>query len=392
MALVALTLLPVAVAVAAAHAVPTPTPAAMTLTAQDISLPYVEALRRSQQSALFAPFSWNGHEVQGPFVSFDYFPETGRVVGLFAVNATESELLVDAVQVVGFTPSMNPEVGGPTFVANGVGVTLVAHDEPGALLEVQTRGEARDVTFNFPTNTSDLEVSQATTWPMASLSFTVGESDGRIIVGQGTISVNGTAVTARLAADDYLAFRAVPSFTEHTAERNAVLDAFASGRLAAEYDLVAMTNGGWLENSAKFQPALTMSSSGIRFGQATISLNSPETRDGLLLLAFDPQTMPTGGAHEIVIRDNGVAIAQTTNPLASLYASAGAPQQASFAQLPMNATVLVVYLPSLGASSLTVESVPVASAGFDLGTELAMVAAVFVVSIAAAVMFRGRHE
>lgn len=393
-ALVALTLLPVAVAVASAHAgtALAPTASAAGLAAQDVNLPYVEALQRSQASGLFAPFTWNGHSVTGPFVTFGFSPETGQIVGLFAVNNSEVEPLLDAVDVVGFNESTSPQVAGSTFVANGVGVTLVAHDEPTALLEIQTWGEARTVRFGFPTNTTDLQVSQAMSWPRAGLSFRVGDADGRIIVGRGTLSVIGTTVTASLAADDYLAFRAVPAFAGYAAEQNAILDAFASGRLAAECDLVAMTNGGWLENAVRYQPALTMSGSGIGFGRATVTLSSSEGQDGLVLLAFDPQTMPADAGHQIVVRDNGAAVPETANPLASLYASAGAPEQASFAQLPMNATVLVLYLPSLGASSVTVESVPLAPTGLDTGTELAMVAAVFVVSMAAAVMFRSRPQ
>ncbi len=393
-ALVALTLLPVAVAVASAHGEASTAPGVtgIGLVAQDVNLPYVEALQRSQQSELFAPFVWNGHSVTGPFVTFDYSAETGRIVGLFAENDTQADLLVDAVQVVGFTPSTGPQVGGSTFVANGVGVTIVAHDEPAALIEIQTTGEPRTVTFNFPTNTSALQVSQAMVWPRASLSFTVGDSEGRLIVGRGTLDVNGTTVTAKLEANDYLAFRAVPSFSEHPAEGNAVLDAFASGRLAAEYDLVAMSNGGWLEDEAHYQPSLQMSSSGIGFGRASFSLSSSVERDGLVLLAFDTQTMPADAGREIVVRDNGAPIPETANPLASLYASAGASQAASFARLPMNATVLVIYLPSLGASTLTVESLPLTAAGPDLSTEVAMAAAVFIVSVAAEVMFRGGRE
>ena len=394
MALVALGLLPVAMAVAAAHAGTAAAPAAIAgaLAAQDLNVPYVEALQRSQQSELFAPFTWNGHAVTGPFVTFDFYPDTGRIVGLFAMNDTEAELLVDSVQVVGFSPVTEPQVGGSTFVANGIGVTMVVHDEPTALLEVQTTGLPRTVAFSFPTNTSDLQVSQATTWPRASLSFAVGGGSGRLIVGRGTLSVNGTTVTAQLGAEDYLAFRAVPSFSAHAAERKAVLDAFASGRLAAEYDLVAMTNGGWLLNGAQYQPALKMVSNGIGFGRASIILSSSGAREGLILLAFDPQTMPADATHHIVVVDNGEAVPESSTPLASLYAPEGAAQPASFARLPMNGTVLVVYLPSLDASSLTVESLPLSASGPDVGTLLAMAAAVFIVSLAAAVMFRRRPE
>ncbi len=389
-ALVAVTLLPVAFLVASSHAGSSGTATGVSLTAQDANLPYIEALQRSQDSGLFAPFTWNGQTVSGPFVSFDFLPKQGYVVGYFAMNGTQAELLADTIQIVGFAQTADPATAGSTFTATGLGATLVAHDEPTALLEIVTT-EPTTVILTLPGLTTNVELSHAATWPAASLSFTLGASNGRVIVGRGTMVANGTTVTAQLGADDYLAFRGVPSFAENPAERTAVLDAFASGRLAAEYDFVAMTGGGWLENSAEYNPSLSMSSNGITFGQAQLTLSGRATRGGLLVLAFDAQTMPSDANHRLVVENNGSAIPEIANPLAALYASPATVGQASFARLSMNATVLVVYLPSLSAASLQIESVAIPSAGLDISTQLAMIAAVLVVSIAAAVMFRSQR-
>ncbi len=391
-ALVALTLLPVAVFVASGHAGAAAgsgvAPARGDLRALDLDTPSVEALQRSQASSLFAPFSWNGRTVAGPFATFDFNASTGTVIGLFAVNGSRTELLVDTLQINGFASASTPQVSGSMFIASGTGVTLIAHDEPTGLLEIRTGSLPRTVEITFPDTTTDLEVSEAMVWPRASLSFTAGESAGRMILGRGTLVRNGTTVTAQLAADDYLALRAVPAFVEHAAERTAVLDAFASGRLAAEYELVAMTNGGWIENAAQFQPSLTADEAGIGFGNAALRMSAPDSREGVVLMAFDPVTMPSDAGHQLTVTVDGDRVPETSNPLASLYASPGSGGGASFARLTMNATVLVLYLPSVGGSSIVVESVPLPGAGFDLPTELAMVAAVFVVSVAAAAMFR----
>jgi len=362
------------------------------LSAEDVDLPSVDALQRSQASNLFAPFYWNGQTASGPFVTFDFSAGTGSVVGLFAVNGSQTELLVDTIRINGFSLVSPPVVSGSTFIANGNAVSFVAHDEPSALLQFVTSTEPRTIEIAFPETTSNLEVSHATTWPHASLSFTTGNTTGRIILGRGTLAVNGTTVIAQLESYDSMAFRAVPSFIEDRAERTAILDAFASGRLAAEYDLVAMTNGNWLESAAQYNPGLSMSSDVVGFNQATLTLNAAPTQDGLILIAFDPRTMPADAAHQIVITDEGVPIPETANPLAALYATPGPSGQASFSQLSMNATVLVVYMPTLTTSSLQIQSVPLARAGPDVATEFAMVAAVFVVSMAAAVMFRSRRE
>lgn len=394
-ALVALTLLPVAVLVATQHS---PSPAVPTLsgrgllTAQDIDTPAVEALQRSQASGLFAPFSWNGQTVAGPFVTFDFVPSSGTVVGLFGVSGTQTELLVNTIEIVGFSMTTTPQVGGSTFVATGLGVTLVAHDEPTGLIEVQTTSMPRTVKIAFPDTATDLEVSQGTTWPRASVSFTIGNTTGRMIVGSGSVDLNGTTVTAQLKTSDYLALRSVPSFIEHAADRAAVLDAFASGRLAAEYDLVAMTNGQWLENVARFRPSLSMLGTGVGFGDASITLSGSGSRDGVLVLAFDPRTMPADSGHKLVVTLDGATVPETTSPLEALYTSPSSSGQASFSRLAMNATVLVLYLPSLTGSSIEVESIALPVPGLDMPTELAMVAAVLVVSVAAAAMFRRREE
>lgn len=394
-ALVALTLLPVAVFVAAGHTGASGTGAMQTRSAVgalDVDAPAVDALQRSEASSLFGLFSWNGRTVSGPFVTFDFNPSTGAVVGLFAVNGSTTELLVNSLRIVGFSPSTVPQVNGSTFTANGVGVTLVAHDEPTGLLEIRSGFMPQTVEIAFPDTTTNLEISQAMVWPRASLSFTIGNTAGRMILGQGTMARNGTTVTAQMAAGDYLALRAVPSFVEHPAERVAVLDAFATGRLAAEVDLVAMTNGGWLENRAQFQPSLSMVGTRTAFGNAELRLSAPETQDGIVLLAFDSQTMPADGAHQLVVTVGGGRVPETPNPLASLYASPGSGGTASYSRLAMNATVLVLYLPSVGGSFVQVESLTLPAPGLDVPTELAMVAAVLVVSVAAAAMFRPREE
>ncbi len=393
-ALVVLALLPVAILVAA-HASAAQASTALTrsqFSAEDVDLPAVDALQRSQASNLFAPFAWDGWTVSGPFVTFDFSESSGSLVGLMALNGSQTDLLVDTIRILGFDGVTPPQASGSTFTANGNGVSFIAHDEPTALFEVVTTNVPRTVEITFPNATSDLEVSRATGWPEASLSFTKGETTGRMIVGAGTMTVNGTRVTAQLGAYDTLAFRAVPSFLGHRAERTAILDAFASGRLAAEYEMVAMTNGGWLESGTEYNPALSMTSHGVRFEAATLALTSAPGQEGLILVAFDPQTMPSDAAHQIVVTDEGMPVPQTENPLMTLYAAPGTAPRASFSLFSMNATVLAIYLPSLSSSSLQIQSLPASPAGPDLPTEFAMVAALFVVSMAAATMFRTRRD
>ena len=397
-ALVALALLPVAILLGSAsiHAAASSPAAGIhtdALGTQDTGPPTAEALQRSEASGLFGPFSWDGQLVSGPFVSFDFSVGTGAIVGYFAVNGTNASLLIDTIRIAGFVPTSTPQIAGATFTASASNVSLVVHDEPTALLEIHTTGQPRSVELSFPNGATDLAVSHATEWPHSGLAFGVGASHGRLMVGRGNLTVNGTTVTADLQADDYLALRAVPAFAEHAAERTAVLDAFASGRLAAEYEFVAMSGGGWLENTAQYQGGLAATSTHVEYGQAKIDLGVAEPRGGVVILAFDPETMPADAQHRLVVTQNGSEVQQATSPVESLYTLPGTSAHPSFSLLAMNATVLVIYLPELSASPLQIESLALpASPGLDEPTELAMVAAVFVVSLAAAVMLRRPQE
>lgn len=390
-ALVALTLIPVAVIIASAHASPAPALRASDLRAEDADLPSVDALQRSEASNLFAPFAWNGEAATGPFVSFGYGTDTGAFYGYSSVRGSTTEVLVQSIRVEGFSGDVSPQLLGPTFAVNGPGITILAHQEPMALLEMETASGPKTVEFTFAPGTTALALSHATSWPRSTLSFAVGDSVGSIILWKGGMSVNGSTVTAVMGSGDYLALRVVPYFATDRAQRTAILDAFGSGRLAAEYDLVAMTNGGWLENAAQYQPNVTLTSDGVDFNNAALTMTGVAQREGLLLLAFDPRTMPSDAGHRLVVLNNGVQITQAMDPLASLYAATGSTDRASFSLLAMNATVLVVYLPSLATSSIQIQSVPLPPTGIDGPTELAMVAALFIVSVAAAAMFRTRR-
>lgn len=397
-ALVALTLLPVAMMVATSHGPATASSSSgaaslpASLRTLDLALPSAEATERGQASNLFAPFTWDGLVASGPFVRFDYLAQSGTILDYRATNGSESSVIVDSITVDDFEPSPTPLIAGATFAATGNNLMIVAHDEPTALLEIRTLGQAQNVTFRFPYDTTGLQASHATMWPASALSFTDGNLSGRMIVGRGGLDVNGTTVKASLTAQDYLAVRAVPGFLEHPAERTALLDAFASGRLAAEFDLVAVSNGGWLEDSARYHAVPGTVDSSVAFNSARVSIGMPNHAGGLVLLAFDPKTMPVDSQHRLAVRGNGSDIPQTSDPLASLFSLPGSSEHATYVRLEMNATVLAVYVPDLSAATLQIQSVELPPPGIDRPTQLAIVAALFVVTLAGAVMFRRRAE
>lgn len=394
-ALMALTLIPIAAyagsvhALAAAEGVPGSLGGTGGPTrALDMMLPMTDAVRRGEASSLFAPFTWDGRTASGPFVQFDYRPSEGQIVGYFATGGPNASLLANTITVSGFAPLGAPVAWGSTFIAAGESVTLVAHDEPMALLEIESEARPQTVLLGFPSTTTALQLVHGATWPRWSLAFTVGRAQGRLILGRGNLTVNGTTARAELAADDYLALRALPSFVGSLPERSEVLDAFASGRLAAEYSYVAIANGGWLENSAEYQPGISVSSSSVSFSRATLALGPIGPAGGLVLVAFDPATMPADARHRLTVTADGIDIPEAESPLASLQTPDAPPGPPAFALLPMNATVLAISLPNMTGTELEIRSTALPRSVLDWPTELAMVAAAFVVSVAAAIMFR----
>ncbi len=393
-ALVALTFLPVAFIVgisqSGAHASPLPSAASTTANvhALDANPPSVEAIRRGQESNLFAPFSWDGLICSGPFIRFGYLADTGTFLNYDGMNGTQATTLLQSVQISEFAPAAIPVVSGATFIASSRDVTVTAHDEPMGLLEIRTIDTPHTVTIELPSDTSELRVSYSTTWPSSSISFVDQNVSGRIILGTGNLTISGTRVTASLAGEDYLAVRALPAFVEQPSEHEAILDAFASGRLAAEIEFVAVSSGGWIENFAEYHDSVGTINRTVGFGNAAVQLDLPRWGGGLVLLAFDPKTMPADSTHRLVVRANASEVPLSSEPLASLWTTAGSGERPLYTRLALNATVLAVYVPALNATSLQIQSIEVPPPGMSRATQFAIAAAMFVVAVAAVIMFR----
>ncbi len=393
-ALVALTLLPVALIVGTAHpadrglatsTVPGGVPG---LRALDTELPSAEAIRRGQASNLFAPFTWDGIVASGPFIRFGYLPSSSTVLDYLAVNGSRATSILESLQVSEFSAASDPALSGATFIITSPNATVVAHDEPMGLLEIRTIGAPHTVTLQLPVGTSSLRISYSTSWPASSVAYSNGDVDGRIILGRGNLTISGTTVVASLRSQDYLAIRALPAFVDHAAEHEAILDAFASGYLAAEIDLVAVSSGGWIENFAEYHATVGTVDRSAAFSRADLQLSMPNRGGGLVLLAFDRTTMPVDDAHRLAIRANGTEVAMTSDPVASVLTAPEPAGRAAYTVLAMNATVLAVYVPNLNGTTLEIQSLALPAPALSRSTQLAIVAAMFVVAVAAVIMFR----
>lgn len=401
-ALTVLAILPVTVMAASPSGYSTvlsaPSNAATSLVAplygvDNFDAPTVDALQRGLASDLFASFGWNAGIVRGSFVQFSIAPGGSSLDWLMVRSGANVTVVAESISFQPSAPFDTAYVNGPLFVAATPGVIINAHDDPSGLFEFRTGATPTTVFLRLAAPVSDLmsrRVGDA--WPRSSLSFRVGDNAVRIILGRGTFNVTDNTVSASMAPGDFMAMKILPPFEPQQESRTALLDVFGAGRLAAEFALISDSEGGWIQNSARFRMSLVMSNLSLAEQHARVSLRSRLNWSGLVLFAFDPQTMPADATHRLVVTANGTELAQAPDPISALYGPLPTSPGSLYARLPGNATVLAIYLTGYRNVTVTITSLVVPPRPADWGSQLAAVAAVAVVSAAAALMFRRKDE
>ena len=347
-------------------------------------------------SLLFGSFVYIEDRVVGTYVNFNYNASSGSVHSYLATGAVPMVMYFDAIDVGPFAPFQTPTVAGPRFDVLGYDIEITAHDDPTGLLEIRSAA-ARNVTITLPYSATN--ISQHATvgsWPASSLSYSIGEEHARFVLGVGTFGVNGTQVVASMAEADLLVFKAVPTATPYQAEWRAVLDAISAGQLVAELDLIATSDGRWIQNSAWYRIDVTAWPREVTPGKASLhvgSLTSTAAMGGaVVLVAFDPDTMPADATRELRVRVNGVDVNATADTLGLFYSPGSKAASSAYTVLALPGTVLAIYLPSLEASSVEVVSAvpPSPPIAFQPDSALALSMALLLIAAAASFMFRRR--
>ncbi|HYY47264.1 MAG TPA: hypothetical protein VFA17_01110 [Thermoplasmata archaeon] len=348
---------------------------------------------RPLSSPMFDSFQYDNGQVLGTYVQFAYDRSVGSIKSVLGLTKDFPVLYVGSITVGGFAPSRGEETSGSTFRAEGYLVTVTAHDDPTSLIEIRT-DMARSVGIELPANAANVSLLATTgTWPASTVSYSVGEDQGRFLLGAGTFSVSGTRLVAHMRDSDLLVFKSVPPFPEARSEWRVVLDAITAGRVVAEMDLIATAGGQWIQNVVRYRIGLAAWALSVHPAAVSVQVDSLLPGGAVVLLAFDAATMPAREPRQLVVKANGHAIGRTDDSLMLLFANdlpRGAPR---YALLSLPGTVLALYLPTLAAISIEVASVlPPAPGTFDLGTEVAMILALGIVCVAAVRMLHRRPE
>ena len=345
-------------------------------------------------SPLFAAFRYDGGQVLGTYVQFAYDPSSGTVRSVLGLAGNAPVLYVGSIQIAGFAPARGAAARGPTFQAEGYLATITAHDDPTVLLEVRT-DVARTAAIELPAGAKNISVQTAPgSWPASSISYTVGEEQARFLLGVGSFSVNGIRVVAKMADSDLLTFKSVPPSAENRGEWLAVLDAIGAGRIVAELDLVATADGRWVQNVVQYRLGVSGWALHVEPGRASVQVDSLLPGGATVLLAFDRATMPFNAPTELQVRANAGEANRTESPLALFFSSEPRSRGPSYSVLSFPDTVVALYLPSLAAVSIEVvgSRANAPPAGLQADSEIAMIAALAIVSAAAARMLRRKNE
>ena len=343
-------------------------------------------------SPLFAAFRYDRGQVLGTYVQFAYDASTGTMKSVLGLAGNAPVLYVGSIRIAGFAPARGAHAIGSTFEAKGYLVSITAHDDPTVLVEIRT-DLARTATIELPAGATNVSVQTAPgSWPASSVSYSVGEDQARFLLGMGTFSVHGIRIVAKMADSDLLLFKSVPPLTTNRAEWVALLDAIGAGHIVAELDLVATADGRWVQNVVQYRIGVAGWALAVQPGRAAIQVDSLLPGGAVILLAFDAATMPFNAPTQLRVRANAGDVNRTDNLLPLLLTNGVRGAGASFSVLSFPGTVVALYLPYLAAVSVEVVSRPpgAPSSGFQAGSDVAMIAALAIVSAAAARMLRRR--
>src|SRR2546430_16179641 len=204
-------------------------------------------------TSLFASFTYEHGVAFGTYAQFGYNATTGTVRSLIGLEGRAPVLFLESIDIEGFPPARSAAARGPIFEAAGYLVTITAHDDPTALLEIRS-DMPRLVTVELPAWSTNISlVSVPGSGRSSSVSFVVQGEEARLFLGAGWFNVTGTTVFAHLASPDLLVFKSVPAGSTNKAEWRAVLDAISAGHVVSELDLVAIADGGWMQNPGRYR-------------------------------------------------------------------------------------------------------------------------------------------
>src|SRR5256712_5188135 len=89
-------------------------------------------------TSLFASFTYEHGVAFGTYAQFGYNATTGALRSLIGLEGRAPVLFLESIDIEGFPPARSAAAPDPIFEASGYLVTITAHDDPTALLEIRS--------------------------------------------------------------------------------------------------------------------------------------------------------------------------------------------------------------------------------------------------------------
>src|SRR5439155_385762 len=259
--------------------------------------------RRKAGSRCVLTSSPSGPKSPYPGSDTSWWREDGTDARAFLAKAAATFTVLSLIPVAlsGSAPSHASPVLRPISDSDGGSAPVGDLPWPAGLFEIRSE-MARVVTIELPASATNISLTSAKGFARAStVSFTIEGGEARLFLGTGSFNVTGRRVLAEMASPDLLVFKSVPTASTNEAGWRAVLDAISAGQVVAELDLVATSDGHWMENPARYRIDVAAWPLAVRPRAASAQVDSLRSGGAIILFAFDPNTMPTDGSDQISV-------------------------------------------------------------------------------------------
>ncbi len=351
-------------------------------------------MQECRKMGIFSLLSYSDGVADGYFISFLLNESTGTVSEYNMKTGTGSVEVFDSITIAGFDPYA-PRVQGAVMLLNNETVQTIIHDNPTGMFHVVANNTPTAVSFKLAEGVSVSQVILGSEdAPLGNREAVIVSKDvvqGVITTDDGSLTVEsgdaGTFVNITFV-DDHAMFRARPVFAHGNMNNNqAVLQAVVQDRIGCEISLM-VRDGSTMYEVMEYQHQFRLRVLDAERNRITLQVSSEDPAGKVVLMTMDRQTLETRNA-ELAVMIDGVAVAQTSNPLDVLYASGSAPEDAVFTVLQDGETSqFLVYVPSFSTHSLSIESVVLGADLLGLAGIVAVIGAVAVVGVASVMLFR----
>ncbi len=350
-----------------------------------------QMMSESARLGLFGGFDQNGSLYQGRFLSFVLNQSSGSLENYTVVTTGGNVVIYEAISLGDFAPG-NVSLMGSLFVERDSNVTIVAHDNPVALLHMTSNRSFEIMNFSLGPGISAVVIPRIGNDTNDSFALVSGAGiQGILKAENGTLSIesDGLGNKSILSNASDVMFRMKPAFAKgHMAQDDAVQNAIANGKVAGELSLT-VRNGSAMFDLMQYRMSFALEVQQAAQNHIRLAVSSTEHEGRVAIINLDQTTFETLTGNEIIVTLDGRGIRQTQNPLDVLSASGSQDSDAVFCiESAANGSQMMIYIPSFSAHVLDLTSASPLASVLSFTGLLAVLGAMAAVGVAAFLLLR----